>query len=141
MKKYMLKLNEEQQEEARQRTPAFIENYLDPRRAWNSEMPQEKRFSSMTCNLLDGDLLATAINNMMKEDFLRTPYWVAVHDEAIRRAGNKCSLCALPSQLTVQYRSSPRLGYQHTEEGLREILCLCKRCKATHLLVKGSQSN
>ena len=140
-KKWMQKHAEEQQEAARQRTPTFIESYLDPSRKWNPEMTQDLRFQLLTLERLDGDLLTAAINNMTEEDFLRTPYWIAVHGEAIRRAGNKCSLCALPGQLTVQYRSSPRFGYQHTEEGLREILCLCQRCKSTHLLVKGSQSN
>jgi hypothetical protein len=134
LKRFSQQLREEAQQKARERTPAFIENYLHPRRRWNDDMSAERRFATMIREELENEAVAAAVREMPREAFQRTPYWVAVSGEALRRADGKCSICGRNEPLSLHYRTHDRHGYEHTEDGLREILCLCQRCKNTHVL-------
>lgn len=140
LEKVMHQLKTEEGEKARLRTPVFIETFLDTRRTWNAEVSDARRFETMTREPIDHAMLSTAICQMTSEVFFRTPYWIAVRGEALRRAGGTCSQCGSSTPLTVRVRKPGWKGVAHTEEGLREILCLCERCKNTHMLVSNSQN-
>jgi hypothetical protein len=127
-------LREEEREKARKNTPRFVEKFLNLANQWPAEMTQAHRFLAITHEPADFDLLSVAIRNMPQDAFERTPYWKAVADEAVQRAGGKCSICAGGGLLALHQRTPQKLGQQHTEEGLREILCLCERCRNTHIL-------
>jgi len=141
LKKFDAQIKSEQREKARQRTPQFIECYLDPKRRWNSEVSVEQRFWNMTREQVDGEMLGTAIRSLAEGEFWKTPYWTAIHGEAMRRAGNKCSICTRTEGLRIYHRGEQKLGFQHTEEGMREHLCLCERCRNTHMLKTFSPNN
>jgi hypothetical protein len=133
--KSLLKLAANEAEKARRRTPEFIAVFLDPSRSWNAEISDENRFRRMTHEPVDSSMLFEAIRQMPLEVFVNTPYWIAVRGEALRRAGGKCSLCGTSGRLTIRFRQPGFQGSLHTEEGMREMLCLCERCKNTHVLI------
>ena len=133
-KKYLARLRQEEIEKARQRTPAFVGMYLKPGWVWKPEIPEDQRFPMMTREPVDDDAVAAAVRSMSKRDFLHSMYWQAVHSELMRRADGKCTICAQTEPLKICYRSYEKHGYEHTEDGLKEILCLCERCHNTYFL-------
>lgn len=120
------------EEEARQRTPAFIETYLNPRNSWPSEFAEDQRYAHMTREAVDNTAVAGIIRAMSSEEFRKTPYWSAVQSEVFGRAGNRCWLCPQTSNLSVYYRDLKAHGLEHTQEGLQELQCLCRSCRQRH---------
>jgi hypothetical protein len=132
------KRSAKQAEKAHKHTSEFLAKFLDPNISWNTEIPDANRFQQVTNEPVDESMLSKAIRQMRLEAFVNTPYWIAVRGEALRRAGGKCTLCGTLGKLTLRFRRPEWRGAVHTEEGLREILCLCGRCKNTHVLVSNS---
>jgi hypothetical protein len=109
----------------------FSKGFLVVGQQWNPEFPAEQRFPAMIKGPVADDMIAAAISELSAEDFWHTPYWAAVETEVRRQAEGRCSLCASSGPLQIHFRTKERHGYEHTEQGLRDILCLCRRCRET----------
>lgn len=115
-----------------QRTESYIENYLDPAKIWRDTCPESARFQIIAGVFPDMARVAAAIVVLPYQDFLRTPYWKAVAYEVKRQAGFKCSICSGVDHPAAHHRSYHLHGYEHTDEGLKELICLCQKCHATY---------
>lgn len=92
----------------------------------------------MTSEVVDSEMVSLAIAKIPREVFFKTPYWIAACGEALRRAAGRCSQCGRTEKLSIRLRREEWRGSIHTEQGLREILCVCERCKNTHILISNS---
>lgn len=64
------------------------------------------------------------------EDYLKTDHWRSFRLRAIKRAANKCQLCASTNRLEVHHNDYSRLG----GELMTDVVVLCRSC---HSLVHG----
>ena len=122
-----------ERDEATARTPAFIKFYLVPGARWNTDIPREDLYLRLRANRLDDDMVAEAIRRMPEDTFYDTPYWAAVAAEVFTRTKGRCSVCPATEDLHLLYRTMDHHGYEHTERGLGEILCLCGACQRTYV--------
>jgi hypothetical protein len=123
------------------RAEMIVSQCLSRSHTWRNDIPEEKRFAMLTKEPFDEELVAAAIQQMAWKDFFATPYWHAVHDEALRRVRGKCVVCAGSEPLRVHYRTNDLHGFEHTERGMRELLFLCKHCEMTSALRTKWDSN
>jgi hypothetical protein len=120
-------------DEARARTPEFIKTYLVPGIRWNTSIPRHDLYPRLRSAKLDDDMVAEAIRGMPPDAFYNTPYWAAVAAEVVARTKGRCSVCPATEKLNLIYRTMDYFGYEHTEQGIREILCLCPSCERTYV--------
>jgi len=125
----------------RETAELIISQFLSPRHRWSDAIPTEQRFKTLTRKQFDDDMVAVAIRRMSWKSFFKTPYWEAVHDEALRRISQRCTVCAGKGPLRVHYRTEELHGFEHTDKGMHELLFLCKHCELTSPLRKKFDQN
>lgn len=76
------------------------------------------------------DVVASHIRGMKYKDFLQTPYWDFVTSMKKYRADYKCELCGATKYLQVHHKSYENHGREHTTQGLKDLIVLCKNCHA-----------
>lgn len=64
------------------------------------------------------------LKNMDYADYLRTPEWQWIREEAIRRAKNRCQICNGGESLHVHHRTYENRG----DEDLSDLTALCADC-------------
>jgi len=102
----------------------FINRYLNPSFTGNI-----LRFEDIS--IPDEDWAASRIRELPYMEFLRTPYWRAIAEEVKRRSGFKCSKCSSTERLEAHHYSYRHHGYEHSEEGMSDLISLCSNCHAT----------
>lgn len=60
--------------------------------------------------------------------YLQSEHWQRTRAKALRRAGNKCQLCAATEELHVHHNDYTRLG----GELATDLVVLCSECHRTH---------
>lgn len=135
-KKSLEAWRQRERDEATARTPAFIKSYLTPGVRWNTEIPRDDLYRRLCGVRLNDDMVAETIHGMSDEAFHSTPYWEAVAAEVFSRTKGRCSVCPATKDLHLLYRTMDHHGYEHTERGLGEILCLCGVCQRTYIFQK-----
>jgi 5-methylcytosine-specific restriction endonuclease McrA len=60
--------------------------------------------------------------------YLRTAQWEERRQRALKRAGQKCSLCSRKTRLEVHHRTYERIG----EERPTDLIVLCSGCHSAH---------
>lgn len=108
-------------------TKCYINNYLNPEKCWNESCPQNERFYELSKYLVNRDEISEHIRSMSYTDFLCTPYWKAIAQQAKYKAGFKCQLCGSNNNLNVHHKT-----YEHHGEELKymktDLIVLCKHC-------------
>jgi hypothetical protein len=137
----LARMKAEAAEKRKQRAEVVVTQFLSPRNHWRDDIAPQERFQILTCEEFNNDVVAAAIRRMEWSDFFKTPYWIAVHGEALRRIRQRCVVCAEVTPLRVHYRTNDLHGLEHTEKGMRELLFLCKHCEITFPLKSKSESN
>lgn len=57
-------------------------------------------------------------------DYLRTPAWEQVREDALARARYRCQTCNSPDDLHVHHRTYERLGKERPDD----VVALCRTC-------------
>lgn len=104
----------------------FCENYLDPERAWNKSTPHIQRWNAIESGTRFD--VSAEIKALEYSEFLKTPFWKAVAWRVKKRAGFRCQTCGTSSGLDAHHRSYELHGYEHTYEGMKELIALCREC-------------
>lgn len=76
----------------------------------------------------DNNKVAAAIKSLPYKIFLQTLYWKAVSYEAKRKARFCCHVCSSNKNLSTHHRTYESHGYEHTYDGMKDLVVLCKDC-------------
>ena len=76
------------------------------------------------------DKIITYIKNMNYQDFLNTPYWVAIANQVKYEAGYRCSLCNSEYNLRTHHKTYSRHG-EELSRWDKDLICLCDNCHKT----------
>lgn len=82
--------------------------------------------------MCDVNMLAEAICELEYGEFLRTPYWKVVAYEVKKKHKFRCVMCDSNHRLQVHHKNYTMHGYEHTQEGMRSLTCVCDNCHAKH---------
>jgi hypothetical protein len=66
--------------------------------------------------------------SMPYKEYLKTPHWQAVREEALRRAKDKCQLCGSKDRLEVHHNTYERRGRERPED----VIAICHKCHSKH---------
>lgn len=108
-------------------TKSFLRQYL------TTKAPSDRKIMKFITdfetgefdNAVDFSKVGIKIRRMKYEDFLKTPYWVAIA-EYIKSRDKKCRKCGATSRLEVHHTTYEHHGDElhHTED----LVCLCHDC-------------
>jgi hypothetical protein len=68
------------------------------------------------------------LQRMPYGQYLRTPHWRKVRDEALNRAQGRCALCNATDRLQVHHRTYERRGCERPAD----VVVLCDDCHGRH---------
>ena len=125
------KSQEEQDRIIEKNTENYIKIYLDPDSTWTNGTAAKYKTNAIIYKnyLIDNDVVAEYIQNMGYEDFLNTPYWVAISLYTKYLHSFKCALCSNKGELRTHHKTYQRHGYEHIPEVIREdLIVLCNDC-------------
>lgn len=60
-------------------------------------------------------------------EYLKTDHWLELREEALKRAGNRCQVCAYKKNLHVHHNTYKNIGH----EDLEDLVVLCWKCHKT----------
>lgn len=69
-------------------------------------------------------------NKLGKEwykEYLQTDHWQKLREEALKRAGNRCQVCAYRKNLHVHHNTYKNIG----NEDIEDLVVLCWKCHKT----------
>lgn len=138
---FIARIRAEAAQKRPERAATIVSEFLSPAHRWHEAVPQQKRFEVLTKEPFDEEVVAAKVRALSWSDFFKTPYWSAVHDEALRRVRERCVVCGRSEPLRLHYRTHDRHGFEHTDAGMRELLLLCKHCELTSPLQTKLDSN
>ena len=128
-RKNQCKKNEETRES---NTDFYIEHYLDPESSWKSECKQRERFDNVSPRMFDwkydSKRICDHIKRMPYGEFLKTPYWKALSQQAKYKSKFKCQLCNSSEKLETHHRTYDFHGQEHEYEGFKQLIVLCREC-------------
>lgn len=90
---------------------------------WAMQYIQNEVWSYHAAHVLEG---------LPYQDFLQTSYWKAVSRHIKKLAGFSCQICCSTEKLSTHHRSYRHHGWEHSEVGLADLVCLCDSCHKTH---------
>jgi len=61
-------------------------------------------------------------------EYLKSDHWKKVRENSLKRAGNKCQLCASKRLLEVHHNNYANLGYENPDD----VIVLCHKCHGKH---------
>ena len=107
---------------------------LDPNIYWPNDWPIQKRIDLLydSAAYMYSYDIADRIKSLPYSDFLKTPYWKAIASKKRIEQGQRCGICNSDGILSVHHRSYSLHGYEHTKDGLRDLIALCETCHSTH---------
>lgn len=73
------------------------------------------------------------MNKQQYTAYLTSERWQITKDKALKRAGNRCSVCASTKDLNVHHNTYDRLG----RESNADLIVLCRQCHALFHNVRG----
>lgn len=103
-------------------TNAFIKKFLkrNTHKKFSFDLIKEYNLSE--------ELIAEYILSMKYYHWLTTAYWRQVRRLILERDGQRCTICGRKTQLRVHHLSYHLHGYEHTDEGLKQLTTLCNAC-------------
>ena len=123
--------NEKREEEWKkikeENTKRYIEMFLDPQKSWKKSIKNWEKMSDLYDGPIDKERVAEYIQEMNYQDFLKTPYWVAIAEKIKKRNDFRCELCGeRTKELNVHHPGYEFHGYEL--QNISKLKCLCQRC-------------
>lgn len=117
-----------QQETAnKERTQEYIDTFLDPDKAWISGTPVRTQMATLYDSRVDYATVKGHILVMPYEDFLRTPYWVAIAAHVRQRNHYMCEMCGATNKTLHVHH--PYYSFHGEElQNTHKLKCLCEDC-------------
>jgi len=111
------------------RTDDFIKIYLNPKMSWNKGTKQYHRLQELYRSSVSTkqEQITEYIKNMEYNDFLNTPYWIAIAMQVKYKAGFACSLCNSLTGLATHHKTYDRHG-KELSYWKEDLICLCNVC-------------
>lgn len=112
-------------------TEWYIEQYINPEHIWKDEFSAKNRYNHIIHigYEIDDDIVAQHINNMDYQDFLNTPYWIAISQYAKYRNSYSCQLCSSKENLRTHHKTYKNHGYEHNINVIKQdLIVLCEKC-------------
>lgn len=121
-------------EEKNYYTNYLITNFLSPNAVPKSEYTWKDLSINMNRCLIncDDEKISKAILDLEYRDFLATPYWRIISYEIKRRNKFKCLMCDSKENLNVHHKNYDYHGFEHTIDGIKSLVCVCKSCHSKH---------
>jgi len=119
--------SQKHEEEKRERTKSYIDNYVSPDRVWTEGTKLYEKWRTINQSNLDGDTIAHHIKSMSYQDFLKTPYWGAIALKVKQAAQFKCKLCKSNKNIAAHHSIYDHHGYEHLY-WKEDLICLCSNC-------------
>lgn len=112
-------------------TQKYIEDFLDPHKKWDKNTSAKERASLVIGHKgnIDHNAIAKHIRSLPYQDFVRTPYWVAISEYKKFKSNYQCALCGNMVGLATHHKTYERHGQEHEFNVINEdLIVLCESC-------------
>lgn len=110
-----------------QNTCRYIDKYLNPANKWKPDVNTRTRIANISDTMVDTDMIRRHIQDMPYDDFLKTPYWIAISTHVRKKNNFTCEMCgATDVALHIHH---PDYSFHGEElQNIGRLKCLCEDC-------------
>lgn len=109
-------------------TDSYIEVYLNPNCSWKKGIKTYDKIQELkrVRDNLNWDAIIKYTKELSYDEFLRTPYWMAIAEYIKYRANFRCQMCNSDENLITHHRTYKHHGDEihHMED----LICICRDC-------------